>query len=420
MDICIILNQNVESVGIPTSGSILFMKSILLNYLSLLLPLLGVFCSLADYPVSGAESPDQLWNVYKGTPDLPGSGKTVVLISGDEEYRSEEACSQLGKILAVRHGFTCIVLYAIDSKTGEINPLVLDNIPGMENLADADVCLLNLRFRNLPDDQMEPFVDYLKAGKPIIGLRTSTHAFNIPPNRKYSPFSFQSSPTRGSKSNDDSSETVQTVQTIKTVEPPKETKAAPFQDWEQGFGRQILGETWIAHYGSHGKQGTRGVIAENQKNHPIVRGCEDIFGPTDVYRVRTPLPGDSVPLVYGLITDDLTPQSAPAAAFENDPPMPIAWTRTYQSPVQPERVGRVFTTTMGAAVDLESEGVRRLLVNAVYWAAGLEAKIPPRADVALVGDYKPSWFGYGKQIPGKKPADYRLQEAPPIRRENPR
>ena len=59
--------------------------------------------------------------IYEGN-DGPGKGKHIVLISGDEEYRSEEALPQLAKILANEHGFDCTVLFAIDPETGFINP----------------------------------------------------------------------------------------------------------------------------------------------------------------------------------------------------------------------------------------------------------------------------------------------------------
>ena len=78
-----------------------------------------------------------------------------MLVSGDEEYRSEEALSQLAKILATHHGFDCTVLYAIDPKTGEINPNEQTNIPGLEALRDADLMVIATRFRNLPDEQMK-------------------------------------------------------------------------------------------------------------------------------------------------------------------------------------------------------------------------------------------------------------------------
>src|SRR4029077_19657060 len=105
-------------------------------------------------------------------------GKHIVLVSGDEEYRSEEGLPQLGKILAKRHGFTCTVLFAIDPKDGTINPNV-SNIPGLEALTTADLMIILTRFRDLPDEQMKHIIDYVESGRPIIGLRTATHAFNI-------------------------------------------------------------------------------------------------------------------------------------------------------------------------------------------------------------------------------------------------
>src|SRR5713226_701514 len=85
--------------------------------------------------------------VYEGG-DGPGKGKHIVLVSGDEEYRSEEALPQLGKILAKRHGFKCTVLFAIDRKDGSINPNQNDNIPGLEALKTADMLVIFTRFRN--------------------------------------------------------------------------------------------------------------------------------------------------------------------------------------------------------------------------------------------------------------------------------
>ena len=74
---------------------------------------------------------DDQWVDYKGQ-DGPGRGKKIVLISGDEEYRSEEALPQLAKILAKHHGFDCRVLFAIDPKTGIVAPNVRQSIPGIE------------------------------------------------------------------------------------------------------------------------------------------------------------------------------------------------------------------------------------------------------------------------------------------------
>ena len=157
------------------------------------------------------------WVVYKGA-DGPGKGKKVVLIGGDEEYRSEETLPQFAKILAKRHGFDCTVLFAVDKKDGTINPNQSDNIPGLQALKDADLAVFFLRFRNLPDEQMKYIVDYVESGKPMIGLRTATHSFNIPNGKTYSKYGWTS------------------------------------KEWDGGFGRQVLGETWINHHGHHGKQ----------------------------------------------------------------------------------------------------------------------------------------------------------------------
>jgi hypothetical protein len=86
--------------------------------------------------------------------------------------------------------------------------------------------------------------------------------------------------------------------------------------------------------------------------------------------------------------------------------MPIAWTKTYNGSAGNN--GRAFCSTIGAANDLSSEGTRRLLVNACYWAVGLEDKIPEKSNVALVGEYQPSNFKHNGFKPGVKPEDLKL------------
>lgn len=301
-----------------------------------------------------------------------GAGKHIVLISGDEEYRSEEACPQLGKILSQRHGFKCTVLFAINPETGDIDP-DKSNIPDTAAVAKADLVVFHLRFRDLPDEQMKPLVEYIESGKPMVGLRTSTHAFNIPAGKTYSKYTW----TNGDK------------------------------DYEKGFGRQVLGETWVSHWGEHGSQSTRGILVPGKKDHPILRGLADgdIWGPSDVYEAKPS--GDAEALVLGQIVEGMKPTDEPAKTDRNNPMMPVAWTKSYQG--ASGKTSRVFTSTMGAATDLESEGTRRLVVNGCLWAVGLEAKIPAKTDVSLVGEYKPTPFGFGKGKKGTKPADYELK-----------
>lgn len=305
---------------------------------------------------------------YEGTQG-PGKGKKIVLVSGDEEYRSEEALPQLGKILAKHHGFTCTVLFAIDKKDGTINPNQNDNIPGLEALKDADLLILFTRFRDLPEDQMKPLVDYIESGKPIIGLRTATHAFNISPEKPFAEYSWRS-------------------------------KA---EGWDGGFGRQVLGETWRTHHGNHGSQSTRGLIVQAEANHPILKGIKDgnIWGPTDVYGVRLPLPDDSKPLVMGQVVNGMKSADPPVEGPQNNPMMPVAWVKTYKT--KSGKTARVFCTTMGASQDLQSAGLRRLLVNAVYWSLGMEEQITPALAIDIVGEYQPTPFGFNAFKKGLKP-----------------
>ncbi len=320
-------------------------------------------------PVPGGASEAQ-WVTYGGG-DGPGAGRKIVLVAGDEEYRSEEAMPMLGKLLSVRHGFECVVLFSIDPETGAIDPEEQTNIPGLEALGDADLMVIATRFRELPDEQMKHIVDYVESGRPIVGLRTATHAFSYQrnPDSPYAHWSFRS------------------------------------ESWPGGFGQQVLGDTWINHHGRHGRESTRGVVAQAAADHPILRGVDDVWGPTDVYGLRN-LGDDANVLLLGAVLAGMSPDDPPVEGEKNDPMVPIAWTRSYTG--AGGKAARVFTTTMGASTDFESEGLRRLLVNAVYWGLGMEDRIPERSDARVVGEYEPTDFGFGSHAVGVMPSVHAL------------
>lgn len=311
------------------------------------------------------------WVTYEGKSG-PGKGKHIVFVTGDEEYRSEEGMPMLAKILAIRHGFKCTVLFSIDPESGLIDPNNQTNIIGLENLRTADMMVIFTRFREPPDDQMKYVVDFVNSGKPILGLRTATHSFEIKRNKesRYGKWTWNS------------------------------------KEWPGGFGQQVLGDTWVSHHGNHGKESTRGVFNEKFKNHPILKGVEDIWGPTDVYGI-THLPQDAKVLVYGLVLEGMSPTDKPVEGKKNDPMMPLFWIRNYTG--ESGKTSRIIGTTIGAATDLESEGLRRILVNACYWGLGMENKIPAKSNVSYVGEYHPTAFGFNKYKRGVKPADHELK-----------
>lgn len=331
-----------------------------LGWGSTVLALIGTSMLLA-----GSLHAEQPWLVLEGKQG-PGAGKHIVLVSGDEEYRSEESLPQLAKILATRHGFKCTVLFAVNKETGDVDPMTNDNIPGLEALRTADLMVMLIRFRELPDAQMKHIVDYIDSGKPIVGMRTATHAFSYAKHKDspYAKYSWRDA------------------------------------NFDGGFGRQVLGETWISHYGKHEKESTRGIVAPGMEKHPLTRGLTDIWGPSDVYEVKT-LSGDSKPVILGQVLTGMNPTDP---VNTQKPALPIAWIKTYTG--AQGKASRVFTTTMGHAHDLKNEGVRRMLVNACYWGLGMEDQIAAKSNVDIVGVYDPLPIHNKKHRQNMKPADF--------------
>lgn len=322
-----------------------------------------------------SNEPETRYLHYRGDPNkAPGQGRRIVLIAGDEEYRSEEVQPMLARQLHAL-GFECIVLFSQDPETGEVDPDQTTHIPATEWVQSAELLVLQLRFRALPEEQMKPIVDYIEAGKPVMGLRTSTHAFDYraQPDSKYAHWSFHA------------------------------------RDWPGGFGKQVLGENWVAHHGNHGSEATRALPIAAQAHHAVLRGVGPIFGPSDVYRVGQ-LPADAIPLMAGQVVAGMSPDDPAVAGEKNAPMMPVVWLRERAlsdgegSPVQ-----RVFTTTMGTADDWSDVDLRRVFLNASLWCLGEEAKIPREGFRAeLREDWQPTPFGFGRARTGYKPQDYKL------------
>ena len=303
--------------------------------------------------------------VYDGASGI-GKGKHIVFIASDHEYRGEETCPAIARILAHRYGFKCTVLFGLDDN-GHIKP-GSSKIPGMEALDKADMMFLFLRFLAPDDASMEHFISYLNRGGPVLGLRTTTHGFNglKGKNSKYNYNSRDKS-----------------------------------YDW--GFGRQVLGETWrpregAGHYGSNHKFSTRMFVVPEQKNHPVMRGVKDMHAMAGAYSA-VPIEG-SVILGKNQVLDSMKPDGKP---LPNKPPSPSIWVRTYKSASGKE--GRVFTSTQGASEDIISEGVRRCIINGVFWCMGLDESIKADMNVDFVGPYQPTTFSFGGGRKKVKPID---------------
>lgn len=307
------------------------------------------------------------WLTYPGG-EGPGKGKRIVLIAADQEYRSEQSMPMMAKILSTHHGFDCTVLFAVNDK-GEVDPtmpvypekgqpLKEHHIPGLEQLASADLVIFFARLLTLPMPERELIVKYVDSGKPIIALRTANHGFH---------------------------------------------GALPYKinGKQVNWGNDVLGGSFMNHHGNWQADSTRGIIVEEQKSHPILTGVSDIWGNSDVYRTYKEggsLPEGCTALVWGQPLLGRKHDDAPNPKLES---LPVAWFKYWQT--SGGKKARVFQSTMGSAHDLESAGLRRLVINAAYWGMGMEAAITATRSVKIVGTYKPLESGFNYKELGVVP-----------------
>ncbi len=307
--------------------------------------------------------------VYKANKAL-AKDKHIVFIASDHEYRGEETLPALARILTRRHGFDCTVLFGLD-ENGEIKAGE-SNIPGLEALETADAMVMFTRFQVLPDEQMKHIDAYLNRGGPVMGLRTSTHGFKYGDTvSAYSKYDFRSKD----------------------------------EGYESGFGHQVLGQTWVGHYGKNHVQSTRITIVPEKAEHPILRGVRDIHVQAGGYNAEPQNDWDILTMAQ-----PLNGMEADAEPDATKPPMASEWTREYAG-ANGEK-GRVFTSLYGASEDLLNPGYRRMVVNATYWILDMESEIKADAPINFVGKYEPNTFSGKGYARGIKPEQYNGFKSP--------
>lgn len=281
----------------------------------------------------------------------------VVLVTGDEEYRSEESMPMLARMLERELGVRTKVCYALDS-AGYVNPNVNDNIAGLAALDSADLMVLFTRWRALPDDQAKHILDFAESGKPMVGFRTSTHAFLYEGDSLRQPLN---------------------------------------NEWPT----KVFGQQWITHHG-HFDDGhdplTSVTLVEEKTEHPILRGVQPMEAYSWLYHVdggEWSLHGDCAPLLLGR---SLRSNHEEAGRLDQYPlTNPVAWTKTYTG--TSGKTARVFFTTLGHPFDFKAESMRTLALNGVAWAMGREDSIPATGlDPAIVGTYAPNNSGFGEKF----------------------
>jgi len=236
----------------------------------------------------------------------------IVFVTGDHEYSGEITMPILAAELEKNYGFRTKVLKASPDHNAE------ENIPGLEALKEADVAVFFLRWRRLPADQVKHIEDYLKTGKPVVGFRTTTHAFNYP-------------------------------------------KGHELEKWN-AFGELVFnappgwgGKANHTHYG-HESSTDVTIIPKATKN-PILTGVDNNFhAPSWLYKVLPDFPTQES--TWLLMGHAVNPDKKDA--IDN----PVAWTgkNTFGS--------KFFFTTLGHPEDFDLEPFQRLVINGIHWAAG--------------------------------------------------
>ncbi|HLV01414.1 MAG TPA: ThuA domain-containing protein [Acidobacteriota bacterium] len=238
--------------------------------------------------------------------EQPQQPPLLVFVTGDHEYSSERTMPLLASVMESRYGFRTEVVSAYPDEYSE------ENIPGLDSLESADLAIFFLRWRRLPEEQIKHIEEYLNSGRPIVGFRTTTHAFRYP-------------------------------------------ESHPLEEWNE-FGARFLGAPWIYHYGH--ESSTDVYKHSEAQGHPILDGVAGQFHVRSwLYHVLPDYPPASATV---LMMGKSVGPSGRSERVDN----PVAW--TFQTPAG----GRVFTTTMGHPEDFAVEPFQRLVVNGIHWAVG--------------------------------------------------
>jgi len=238
----------------------------------------------------------------------------VVFIIAENEYDADRTLPEFARELQTKYNFSCEFALGV-SKAGSAKER--NNIAGMEALTDADLTVIYVRRRALPSNQMKYLRDYIKSGRPLIALRTASHAFAL----------------------------------------RREKPQARFEDWPE-FDPDVLGGNYHGHHNNKAENGPKTYVwtKPGVESHPILTGV-----PTGEFRVRSwlyktlPLNNSTTVLMMGRVDD-------------RKPHEPVTWTNTHSAG------GRVFYTSLGHTEEFKLPWFRRLLINAVFWA--LDKPIP--------------------------------------------
>lgn len=220
----------------------------------------------------------------------------VVFMIGEREYETNITLPAFAEKYLHPGGIRTTIIHADEQDK--------NNFDGLAVLRSADLLFVSVRRRSLPERQLALVREFVAAGKPVVGIRTASHAFH----------------TKGQHPDGHA-------------------------EW-QAFDVEVLGGNY---HGHHANGVTSKLsVADGSADHPILAGVsiDSFVGGGSLYQV-SPIAKMARPLVIGKIP--------------NHPAEPVAWTHQYGN-------SRVFYTSLGHVSDFKSDSFNRMLTNAVSWA----------------------------------------------------
>lgn len=235
----------------------------------------------------------------------------IVFVTAEHEYRADQRLPEFARLLENHFDLACDFAAGLAQSSG----MEIHRIENLQTLADADLCVIAVRRRALPQEQMKMIQEYLNSGKGLIGIRTASHAFNA-------------------------------RQDVPTPDGAKDSAGKPklLSQWLR-FDEEVLGCKYTGHY-DKGPEGTKISLSPAAKNHPILAGLKTngFTSPSWLY------------------TNDLDPEATPLliGTVEGQKPEPVAWTFDYKG-------GRVFYTSLGHWDDWSFDEFRTIMIRAIFW-----------------------------------------------------
>jgi len=245
---------------------------------------------------------------------------TVAFITAESEYRANQRLPEFAHQLLLYENVNCEFALGKPIMKGEGR----HNIENLQIMKDADLAVLFIRRRALEPEKMELIRDYVSSGKPILGIRTASHAFDAK----------KTVPREGG-----------------TVVQADGSVSEVLAQWPE-FDKVVLGGNYQGHFG-HLKEGTKVSMVPGLEQHPLLNGfpLEGYTSPNWLYKNRPLRSANSQVLLTGEIPGQL--------------PEPVLWINNNGN-------NTVIYTSLGHWDDWEEEGFRSVILNSVKYLLGKE------------------------------------------------